>query len=116
MKLKYIYRGDFRKNEVTLLEEARKEAGSLRLTRDDCLLVVSYSRKLLRFIFGFEELSSGKKTVEVLPSKTHRIIRGGAWNPLMLQDYAEAVGIQLDHLKKFKDHYKRITAEKRRRG
>jgi hypothetical protein len=33
------------------------------------------------------------------------------WNPLMLKDYAEEQGIDLDGLKKFEEYYKKLREE-----
>jgi len=39
-------------------------------------------------------------------------LTGSHWNPLMLQNYAEACGIELMGIKRFEEHYERLRKEK----
>jgi hypothetical protein len=109
MRLRYIYRGDFRKSEHTLFNLVSAEVKDLKLNEGDCVLLLSHSGKLLKFVYGMKELQNGEKTVKILPSQTYRITSGGTWNPLMLKNYASAVGIELQGLKRFEDHYRSLA-------
>lgn len=111
LRLKLIRRADFRKSANTMIEEALKEAENLKLGPSDCVLMISGTGKVLRFVFGFlqhEQVSrAGKalgRAVRVLPSRDYRICDGGTWNPYMLKDYAAEIGLDLQHLKKFEAH------------
>jgi hypothetical protein len=117
MRIRYIFRGSFQKNEVTLFHEAMTEAGELTLGHDDCILLVSQSEKLLKFVW--RQITTSRKNVDgtngklstVVSSQLYRIVDGGTWNPLMLANYAEQVGIQLEGLKKFEQYYRALRAD-----
>lgn len=112
LRLKLVRTADFRKNEETLLAEVQAEAENMRFGPRDCVLLVSTSGKIIKFVFGFLEHSmvnaagreiASRKT-RVLPSRTYRITDGGIWNPYMLANYAAEIGISLPQLKKFEAH------------
>jgi hypothetical protein len=114
MRLRLIYEANFQKTEVTLLTEALEESG-LELKRGDCVLLVSMSKKILKFVFGVRDLgemmgSNGKvyadRHTKVCESKTYRITQGGTFNPMMLQNYANELGIELAHIKRYEEHLK----------
>jgi hypothetical protein len=120
MRLRYIHHGDFRKNTVTLYNEVQKRAPGLKLGSEDCVLVVSGTGKILRFVYGFDDLeviggrtklATGNMT-RVLQSEEYRIDGAGTWNPLMLRNYAEALGIQLAGLKRFEESFQALQAQK----
>jgi hypothetical protein len=115
VRLRLIYTANFQKTEVTLLDEALTE-NHLDLRNNDCILLVSMSHKIIKFVFGVKELGemiggNGKhyadRLTKVCESKTYRITQGGTFNPLMLQNYANALGFELAHIKRFEEHYKR---------
>lgn len=114
VRLRYIVRADFRKNEATLMEEVAKEIKQLRLTKHDAVCMISGGGKILRFVFGFLEhdmVDARGNTVagklqRILPSRTYRITAHGTFNPLMLANYAEAMGIELADIKKFESYVK----------
>lgn len=114
MRLRLVYQGNFTKNEATLFEEAMKENKGVHLGPDDCVLLVSRSGKILKFVFRPEETSyvrfNGKngKMTTVLESETYRITGPGRWNPLLLANYAKEVDIDLENVKKFEQHYKAL--------
>lgn len=118
LRLKFIYRADFRKSEATLLEEAIKEIKHLELGPHDCILLLSGNGKIMKFVFGFLEHEAVSKAgiamnkiTKVLPSRTYRICDHGTWNPHMLANYAAEIGIELTHLKKLQAHLKAEEAE-----
>lgn len=93
--------------------EAMKKHKGLTLSSDDCVLFVSGSGKILRFVYGFTEQSvvnaaqryTGDQT-QILESSVYRIVGAGRWNPLMLKNYADDCGLELVGLKRFEEHYK----------
>ena len=114
MRLKLIHRGDFRKSELTLFNEAMKAHKGLKLGSDDCVLFISGNGKILKFVYGFTEQEvmrySTKETTgnttKILESTVYRIDGSGTWNPLMLRNYADAAGVSLIGLKRFEQHYR----------
>jgi len=118
VKLRYVYRGNFRKNSVTLLKEALKEADNMKLGKNDCVLAVSISGKILRFMGAPQTLHRGGSddatyVTEVQQSLDYRVTGDGVWNPLMLQNYAAELGMELEGLKRFEDHYKEMMSHGR---
>ena len=113
MRLRLVYRGDFRKSEETLYAEALKKHPELNLRNGDCILLVSSNGKLLKFVYGFTEhdlvFYQSEKVwgkTKILESVTYRISGSGSWNPLMLQNYANHLGLELAGLKRFEEYYK----------
>jgi hypothetical protein len=104
------YRGDFRKNELTLFKEVLKKFPELELTGIDTVALISGTGKQIKFIFGFSKLTVIGKTGEltgnetnVLKSELHRIDGPGGWNPDMIVNYAEACGIHIINRKRFEE-------------
>jgi hypothetical protein len=119
MRLRYIYRGDFRKSEVTLYDEAMKEAKDLNLGSEDCILLLSGNGKQMKFVYGFDDVSviggrtgaaTGRQT-KVYASEVVRIHGPGGWSPKMLVNYAEQAGLELSGLKRFETYYKHLIEE-----
>lgn len=114
VRLRYIMRGDFRKSEETLNNEAMKEIRDLKLGKNDAICMLSSSGKVMRFVFGFLEddmidargnIVQDKRT-KILPSRQYRITQHGTFNPLMLANYAEAMGLELTEIKRFESYVK----------
>jgi len=104
MRLRLIERVDFRKSELSNYLEHVKDKDK-KLGKDDVALFISQSGNQLVFVYGFTDMDEKKK---VLRSERLRIT-GGTWNPLMLQNYAERVGLHLDGLRRFEQHYRRLA-------
>ncbi len=47
--------------------------------------------------------------MQVIASTRWRIPEGGTWHPLMLGNYAKAVGIKLEGVRIFEEHYREIV-------
>lgn len=102
MRLAYIAEVDFRSSELhnfTRIKDAPK------LGPNDVVLLISLSRTQLCFVHGFTDLDENRR---VLRSERLRLT-SGTWNPLMLVDYAERVGLKLEGLKRFNEYYKKLT-------
>lgn len=117
MRLRLIYRGDFRKSEETLFNEVMQKHKGLKLGPEDCVLLMSGNGKILKFVYGFTEQEvfsekkedfTGRKT-KILESTVYRISGAGGWNPTMLANYAEQAGVPLHGLKRFQDYYKELA-------
>lgn len=116
MRLRLVVEADFRKNEATLLDELLVKTKDLELRKHDCVLLLSISGKMMKFVFGFQEFDlvgangvSRQRLTRVLRSMTYRICSGGTWNPYMLKNYAAELGIDLAHIKRFEQYYKGLT-------
>lgn len=113
LQLRYIARADFRKSEATNYATVPPLA---RRSDDDCVLFISAKGDQLMFVFPSLKFDTAIGEHTVLHSERLRIMSGGKkWNPLMLQNYADAVGITLIGIKSFEEHYRRIAAEKGRK-
>lgn len=109
MRLKEIVSADFRKNEATLFEEHNtKKKWNLRGGEVVCFL--SLNRDQIAFVFAprDEGVNKAGNARTVFYSQRLRI-RGGRWDPLMLQNYAMDAGIELDGIKRFEEHYKELS-------
>lgn len=114
VRLRHIMRGDFRKSEETLTNEVMKEIRDLKLGQRDAICMLSSNGKILRFVFGFleDDMIDAKghtvqdKRTRILPSRQYRITQHGTFNPLMLANYAESMGIELIELKRFESYVK----------
>lgn len=111
VRLRFIYRCDFRKSEATHFEEVKRHAKELDLKKDDCILMLSSNGKVLRFVFAPDEMvrvdSRGNtmdEQVRILPSRSYRILGGGTFSGYTLANYAEKVGLSLKGLKKLEEH------------
>ena len=100
---------DFRCSEWTNYEtfrRSKKFPGELR--PHEAFLFVSKKGDQLVWIMnvGEYEFENGRLlTRNIIDSRRWRITSGGTWNPMMLADYAEEVGIDLVGIKKFADLY-----------
>lgn len=74
------------------------------------VLLLSKSKDQMCFVHGFETFTDKNKSAvrRVLWSEKLRLDRG-TWNPLMLVNYAERVGLGLVGLKRFEDFYHKLT-------
>jgi len=102
IKLKAVkFDTDFRKNEWTNYKSFKKSkymAGGLN--KNEAILFVSKSRNQLIWILNVTEDDERP----VVDSRRWRIL-SGTWDPLMLQNYAEEVGIHLVGIRRFEDMY-----------
>jgi len=97
---------DFRKSEHTnykIFKKSKKYPGDLK--SGEAFLFVSKSGNQLIWIIyvGVTGIDIGTPK-EIVDSRRWRII-GGQWNPLMLANYAEDVGVTLVGIKKFEELY-----------
>lgn len=113
MRLRYIEQVDFRRSEITNFNDLRKREPALikSLKSDDVVLFISSRRTQIVFVWAQDRLTLGGKDVNVTTSLRYRI-SGSTWNPLMLRDYAEAVGIHLEGawIKKYEWHVQHLKA------
>ena len=105
LRLKLVVTADFRKTEQTNWIEL-EAAGEIpkNLKPGDVVCMVSSSRNQVVFVFPPYEHAHDGKVIRVINSRRLRI-SGGAWNPLMLQNYAADVGLRLSGITRFEEHF-----------
>jgi hypothetical protein len=113
VKLKFVEAAaDFRKSEHTNFLAVQK-GRDINLGAGEAVLLVSRTGKQLVFVYSARILNrDGKVTTTILPSLRYRIVGPGTWNPLMLQNYAEEVGLHLKGVKRYEDIYRMIYRRK----
>jgi len=106
MRLKYIERADFRKSELTNFFALKRR--SLKPGEVACL--VSSTGLQIVFVYAPGHVHGGPEDPdrEVLRSEKLRLTSGGRWNPMMLGNYAQQVGLDLEGIKLFEVHYERL--------
>ena len=113
VKLKAIKFGvDFRKNELTNYREfqkSKKFPGTLG--KDEVFLFVSKSGNQLVFIIHTGEIETGTGLIRnMIDSRKWRIDGSSSWNPKMLQNYANELGMDLIGFRRLEDVYRREHA------
>jgi hypothetical protein len=110
LRLKYVGEADFRMNEESQARVYSKILADLNANEVICLF--SKTGKMMRFIWkpqsfnGLNEVGIRRKGIYgVIQSMMHRITDGGTWNPLMIRNYANEIGLDLTGLKRMEDHY-----------
>ena len=101
VRAKRIMAADFRKNARTLYDEVRrnKKLWNGPVGKGECYVFVSHSGNQILFVLGVHSVASRKNTRfeverEVLDYRCWRI-ESGTFDPRMLEDYANRVGLSL---------------------
>lgn len=110
MRLKLIADANFQYSEAENLKDVLKKNPSVTMTPADVVLLVSRSKDQMVFMHRPTELNletlpgagARKGTAIAYHSERVRLSRS-TWNPLMLQNYANSVGIELDGLRRFEE-------------
>lgn len=103
---------DFRKNELTNWLEMQKEH-PLVLGKDQTVCFVSSSMRQIVFILACKVVQT-KKLDEVPLIESLRLRLGaGQWDPYMLQNYANELGIELVGIKRFEQILQERNLQKR---
>ncbi len=110
MVLREVAEGNFRNSEKTLFSEWSKNNTALQ-GANDIVVFVAKTRTLMYFVHGHRVVRGTDTIHRVLWSEKLRL-EGGTWNPLMLVNYAERVGIKLVGLKRFEEFYRKLVEEK----
>lgn len=93
---------DFRKSELTNYREYIKRTGIEVEKRGEAILFVSARLSQLVWILNYAKIDCAKSEQFLIDSRRWRI-EGGEWNPLMLQNYANAVNLHIVGIKRFED-------------
>ncbi len=107
VKLKAIeFDVDFRKNEVTnynAFAKSKKFPGELK--PNEAFLFISKSGNQLMWVLNVIEFDNERgRTIEIFDTRRWRILRS-TWDPYMLQNYANEVGIHLVGFRRFEEVY-----------
>jgi hypothetical protein len=123
MRLKYIAQVDFRKSEATnflehhVVKRGKKIAKRPALKAGEVACLIASSGNQVVFVYNPDRVQDVNADVDerpVLHSERLRLTSGGRWNPLMLGNYAAQVGIQLEGIRLFEQHFDEMTRERRR--
>lgn len=109
MKLRLIKTVNFQRSEAENFSAIMKLHPDIVLGPDDVVCMMSMNRSQLVFMHRTKEVDVSKYgrrrgTANLYNSLRWRIDRS-TFEPLMLQDYAHAVGIHLDGWRTFKDMF-----------
>ena len=106
VNLRAVQTVSFRQSEATNFLEFEKKHRALarQLKTGDAVLFISQTGDQLVFVYGFSTAHDEGRIGRVLRSERLRLT-AGAWSPLMLQDYAKRVGLQLRGHKTFEDWF-----------
>lgn len=109
MRLRLIRQVTFGKSEDTNYEAIKSGLRGIKLDRYDVVLLVSKTENQVMFVYPPTEIElRPSKRREVLRSLRLRLRGPGAWNPYMIANYAEEVGIKLEGIKLFQEHYEQL--------
>lgn len=124
LRLKYIERADFRKNEHTnfietsVVKRGKKMQKRAPLKPGEVACLVSSSGNQVIFVYAPlhvpEKEGRGATERPALHSERLRLTGGGRWSPHMLGNYAAQVGIRLEGIQLFEDHYDEMARERLR--
>jgi hypothetical protein len=108
MRLRLVETVDFRCSEAGNFIGVQKRY-KLQLGPDDVVCLVASNRRQVVFMYRTREMDmskfgSRKGTAVVFHSERLRLSRS-TWEPMMLQNYANEVGIKLDGLRRFEEIY-----------
>lgn len=106
---------DFRKNELTtyrLFKEKNKNYPDPM--PGEAYLFVSKSGNQLMFVLNYKkDIKLHKSKRDIIESLRLRL-SGGRWNPLMLANYAEEVGVKLLGIRKYEEIFEEQKETKRK--
>lgn len=110
MRLMLIASVNFQKSEYTNLLHALKRLKKVKLKDDDVVCFISQSAKQIVFVWRPNSVMNGKQR-EVIRSQRLRLPNGGTWTPTMLAEYAEQIGLKLNGIKRFAEHYTNLNTQ-----
>lgn len=108
VRLRHVAEVSFRKSEATNFRELKAEVRDV-LKGNDAVCFISKSRNQVQFVWGEDSIKSGRHVVPVISSAKLRLPKRGEFSGLMLGNYAQKVGLEIEGLKLFQQHYKQIA-------
>lgn len=112
------YGCDFRRNEWTLYQDFRADKARYpgELKPGEAFLFVSCTQDQLIWFLHADELErDGKTPLRFIDSRRWRL-QGTTWNPALLGNYAQAVGIELKGIRLFQDAFNEDRRRRERLG
>ncbi len=107
MRIREIVSADFRNCERTLYSDYLRTAKLPRA--DEIVVFISLKGDQLLFVHGWQAVHNpGGPNHLVLKSSRHRIANG-TWNPLLLRNYVNAAGLEIEGLRRFEDYYRDLA-------
>lgn len=113
LTLRLVKEVDFRKSEATNFEEMKKKE-RLQIHGSDVVCFRSQSRNQVVFVWAPTTINLseyGKKGAAIVFRSQRLRLSHGTWDPLMLQNYAEALGIHLVGIKRLEDYVAAVRRE-----
>jgi len=113
MKLVHVAEVHFGKKPPTHLEELSKKHPKVGSLKDD-ELVLLISKKNNQLVFVWRDLllrtnvNAAEADFRTCLRWTQLYLRKGVFNPYMLVDYAQRVGLRIDNLPTFEQHLDRL--------
>lgn len=103
LKLKRVSLGDFRRSEATLYEAL--PVAERKLRGEEAILFVSGVGNQMAFVWAPVKAigQTGRETVIIRSAKLR--LTSGTWSPLMLENYANALGLELDGFKRLEKQF-----------
>ncbi len=110
MRLKYIDTCSFQRSEATNFADLKKKNKWVLLPGEVACLV-SMTGDQLVFVYGHRDADPNPDdpngvVFPVVHSERLRLSGRQKWNPMMLANYAAGVGMKLEGLKRFEEHYR----------
>jgi hypothetical protein len=122
MRLRLVVTADFRKTEATNWDELRAaydksrgaEPGTIPpdVKKGEVVLMLSTLRNQLVFVYPPYEAQFNGTTVKIVASRRLRI-EGGRFDPRMLANYAEDVGLRLEGMKRYEEYFAEMQVRAR---
>lgn len=112
MRLKAIEHVSFRKTEATNFDEVTRKL-KLKLSPHEVVCLVSLTGNQIVFVYGWSpSRKQDTKTTKQMVLRSERLrLDHGTWEPLMLGNYARKVGLHLDNIRLFEEHYAQMKGE-----
>ncbi len=102
--------------DVTHWEWAKQQPSFPKdgLSSGDCLLFLSKTMNQLLFLWNPIDMVDQKRAGQRTIFRSIRLrIEGGTWNPMMIQNYANEVGLEFIGLRNFREQYLSFLSAKR---
>lgn len=115
LKLKRIIQDvDFRSTELRIYEKFRDKNKDMVDPRPgEAYLFISKSGNQLLFVLNYKSGVKVAKTNRQVVESLRLRVSGGHWNPLMLANYAEDVGVKLLGVRRYEEIFEEQKERKR---
>ena len=111
LKAKLIASANFRGGGVRHFSEY---AASANLKGNECVILVSKGKKIVRFVFPEHNVTGEVGSHTVISHRDYHIVDKGTWSMMILQNCAHEVGIKLEGIKLFEQYFGEMQERKRK--